>query len=151
MATNGIVLCKLKMIAVEKKILTKRRQSGRSQCVHTVASSIASPICQEGQSERTFPIFAFSSRFFLFFPDFFPLFPDFWQIFHCQGWHSAPPPPPWLHHCVHTTHNLTQAQYPGNNARLIQSRISLTVLANHTRQGSVVPYICVGHRCSSVM
>ena len=34
-------------------------------------SSVASPICQEGQSEKTFPIFAFSSRFFLFFPDVF--------------------------------------------------------------------------------
>ena len=33
-------------------------------------SSVTSPICQEGQSERTFPIFAFSSRFFLFSPDF---------------------------------------------------------------------------------
>ena len=30
-------------------------------------SSVASPICQEGQSERTFPIFAFSSWVFLFF------------------------------------------------------------------------------------
>ena len=50
-------------------------------------SSVASPICQEGQSERTFPILAFSSRFILFvtiFPNFcslfsrfLPLFPDF--------------------------------------------------------------------------
>ena len=43
-------------------------------------SSVASPICQEGQSERTFPIFAFSSRFFLFFPDFSwfsPIFGNF--------------------------------------------------------------------------
>ena len=54
------------------------------------SSSVASPICQEGQSERTFPIFASSSRFFPFFPRFYPLFPDFWQIFRCQGWHSAP-------------------------------------------------------------
>ena len=76
-------------------------------------SSVASPICQEGQSERTFPIFAFSSQFFLFFlispyffplfHDFFPLFPDFvplipdvftlpnfWQNFRCQGVNSAP-------------------------------------------------------------
>ena len=44
----------------------------------------SSPICQEGQSERTFPIFAFSSRFFLF--------PDFWLIF--RWWHSRPPVPP---------------------------------------------------------
>ena len=40
-------------------------------------SSVASPICQEGQSERNFPIFAFSSRFFLFFPDFSWFFRDF--------------------------------------------------------------------------
>ena len=60
-------------------------------------SSVASPICQEGQSERNFPSFAFSFRFFLFFPyfpwifpDFFLIFPDFWQYFCCQGWHSAP-------------------------------------------------------------
>ena len=68
---------------------------------YEIYSSIASPICQEGQSERTFPIFAFSCRFFLFFPiipDFPPLFPDFWHFFHCQGWHSAPLTPQWLHH-----------------------------------------------------
>ena len=49
-----------------------------------MCSSVASPICQEGQSERTFPIFALSSRFFLFFPNFPHLFPDFWQFFRCQ-------------------------------------------------------------------
>ena len=44
-----------------------------------LTSSVASPICQEGQSERILPIFAFSShfsscsRFFLIFPS----FPDF--------------------------------------------------------------------------
>ena len=43
-------------------------------------SSVASPICQEGQSERTFPIFAFSSRFFLFFPDFSPIFGKFFAV-----------------------------------------------------------------------
>ena len=46
-----------------------------------VGSSIVSPICQEGQSETTFRIFAFSYRFFLFFFLIFPLsfliFPDF--------------------------------------------------------------------------
>ena len=60
-------------------------------------SNVYSPICQEGQSERTFPIFAFSSRLFLFFPnfpDFSPPFHDFWQFFCCQGWHSAPHAPP---------------------------------------------------------
>ena len=38
------------------------------------------PICQEGQSERTFPDFTFSFQFFLFFLD-FSLFSNFWQIF----------------------------------------------------------------------
>ena len=55
-----------------------------------LSSSIASPICQERYSERTFPIFAFSSWFSFFFPDFFPLFLDFWKFCRCQGWHSAP-------------------------------------------------------------
>ena len=56
-------------------IKMKRRES----------SSVASPICQERQSERTFPIFAFSSRF--------PRsFSRFWQIFrYARGGHSAPP------------------------------------------------------------
>ena len=40
-------------------------------------TSVASPICQEGQRERTFLRFAFSSQFFLFFSRFSPLFPDF--------------------------------------------------------------------------
>ena len=40
-------------------------------------SSVASPICQEGQSERTFPIFAFSSGLFLFLLDFSWFFPSF--------------------------------------------------------------------------
>ena len=41
------------------------------------SSSVASPSYQKGQSERTLPIFAFSSRFFLFFSDFFPSFSRF--------------------------------------------------------------------------
>ena len=68
-------------------------------CTFSV-SSVASPICQEGQSEKNFLIFAFCSRFFLFFFPIFPefflifflIFPDFWQFFWCQGWHSSPPP-----------------------------------------------------------
>ena len=54
-------------------------------------SSVASPICQEGQSEITFPILAFSSRFFPIFPLFFPIFRDFpsfsrfLTLFRCQG------------------------------------------------------------------
>ena len=54
-------------------------------------SSVASPICQEAQSEKSFPIVAFSSRFVLFFPDFSWFFSRFLANFHCQGWHSAPP------------------------------------------------------------
>ena len=46
-------------------------------CFALKSSGVASPICQEGQSKRPFPNFAFSSRFVLFFPNFFPLFPDF--------------------------------------------------------------------------
>ena len=76
--------------------------------LHT--SSVASPICQEGQSERTFPIFAFSSRFSSFFPDFclfFPIFlffprffPIFGKFFAVRGGILPPPPcPQWLHHC----------------------------------------------------
>ena len=77
-------------------------------CRIHVFSSVASPRCQEGQNERTFSIFLFSSQFFplpdfsLFsyfssfsqiFPKFFPLFPDFWQVFRCQGGTLAPFPP----------------------------------------------------------
>ena len=52
-------------------------------------SGVASPICHEGQSERTFLI----CLFFPIFPDFPPLFPYLGQNFRCQGWHSAPLPP----------------------------------------------------------
>ena len=54
-------------------------------------SGVASPLCQEGQSEITFQIFTYSFRFFLFcpifspFPRFFSFFPQFWQNFRCQG------------------------------------------------------------------
>ena len=85
-----------------------------------IVSGVASPLCQEGQSKRTFLIFAFPSRFFLFFPifslssrnvpdfsqflplfpsfsplfpDFFPLFPIFGIVFRCQGGHAAHCPP----------------------------------------------------------
>ena len=65
-------------------------------------SSVASLLCQEGQSERTFLSFAFSSRFFFFFPifpsfpDLFPLIPDFFLLFpdFCKFFvifYSAPP------------------------------------------------------------
>ena len=53
-------------------------------CLH-ITISVASPICQEGQRERNFPIFAFSSRFFLFFPDFSWFSPDFSWFFPIFG------------------------------------------------------------------
>ena len=61
-----------------------------------ITSSVARPVCQEGQSERTFPIFAFSSRFFLFFPDFswfFPSFSRFLANFSLSGVALCPPWP----------------------------------------------------------
>ena len=58
------------------------------------SSSVASPICQEGQSKRTFLISPFFPDLFSdFFRDFLPLFPDFWKIFRCQGG-TLPPWPP---------------------------------------------------------
>ena len=51
-------------------------------------SSIASPICQEGQSERNFLIFAFSSQFFLIFPS----FSRFLAIFFAVRGGTLPPP-----------------------------------------------------------
>ena len=65
---------------------TKRRNCLQvfASRVQSLLSSVASPICQEGQSERNFPIFAFSSRFF-------PSFPRFLANVCCQGLHSAPP------------------------------------------------------------
>ena len=54
-------------------------------------SSVASPICQEGQSERTFPIFAFSSQFFLFFPNFPDFFLNFGNFFAVRDG-TLPPP-----------------------------------------------------------
>ena len=59
-------------------------------------SSVASPICQEGQSERTFPIFIFS-RFFPTFSWFSPSF-SVWQIFRCHiSLRQAYPIPPQYH------------------------------------------------------
>ena len=59
-------------------------------------SSAASPTCQEGQSEKTFPIFVFSSRFLLFSPDFFLIFffPIFGNFFAVTGGTLSPLAPP---------------------------------------------------------
>ena len=43
-------------------------------------SSVVSPICQEGQSERNFPIFAFFFRIFLIFSLFFLIFGNFFAV-----------------------------------------------------------------------
>ena len=53
-------------------------------CIH---SSVANPICQGSQSERTFPIFSSFSQFFLIFSCFFPIFGKFFTV---KG--SLPPP-----------------------------------------------------------
>ena len=57
----------------------------RNLCISNAAtlvpiSSVVSSICQEGQSARTFPIFAFSSRFILIFSLFFPIFGKFFAV-----------------------------------------------------------------------
>ena len=54
-----------------------------AQGLRVISRSLASPICKEGQSERTFPVFAFSSQFyssFSRFPLFFLIFPLFFPI-----------------------------------------------------------------------
>ena len=72
--------------------------------IEDTLSSVASPICQEEQSERTFSIFAFSSRFFLFFPNFswfFPSFSRFLANFALSGVALCPPLyTQWLRHWI---------------------------------------------------
>ena len=46
-----------------------------------VTSTVASPICQEGQSERTFPICSLFFPIFSFFPTFSSLFSNFGHFF----------------------------------------------------------------------
>ena len=57
-----------------------------------MTSGVASPLCQEGPSEKkNLPDFCLFFLIFFFFPicslisQFFPLFPDFWQIFRHRG------------------------------------------------------------------
>ena len=58
-------------------------------------SSVASPICQDRQSERTFPIFSFSSQFFpLFFLIFSLIFPILAIFCAVKGGILPPPWPP---------------------------------------------------------
>ena len=77
-------------------------------------SSVASPICQEGQSERTFPIFAFFSWFFIFFPDFSPIFGKFF-FFAVRGGTLPPLPPQWLCYWVEMMKHLTSEKQNKNN------------------------------------
>ena len=59
-----------------------------------VYSSIASPICQEGQSEKTFPIFPLFLNFFPLFSNFSwfsPSFSWFLAIFFCCQGGTLPP------------------------------------------------------------
>ena len=81
-------------------VLKRKAGSNKATCLF---SSVASPICQEGQSERTFPIFAFSSRYFLFFPifhEFSPSFSRFSANFSLSRGQSVPLDPQWLRHCA---------------------------------------------------
>ena len=69
----------------------RKREQKFSRVGAVPFSSIASPICQEGQSERNFQIFTFSSRFFVIFPRFFLIFFRFPAIFSLSGVALCPP------------------------------------------------------------
>ena len=140
--------------------------------------SIASSICHKGQSERTFLIFAFSSRFSPF-PDFFPLFPNFWQIFRCW-WALCPLDPPVatplvLHHtfilycgahqtilstpdvCLPLLHQLSYkvkvSKYPGfpkilNLETFNLQNVMLQILNQTWRTQNWVPLLSLFHQTS---
>ena len=99
-------------------------------CFLPTTSSIASPIFQEGQSERNFPIFAFSSWFFLFFPEFFLIFSWFFLIFGnffaVRSGTLPPLPPQWLRHCpqLHRFRWLTP-HFEGNHNIFLSDTILL--------------------------
>ena len=66
----------LLLITLQSRKIGKSQSSFTWRSVEEV-SSVASPICQEGQSERTFPIWPILpdfSSFSLIFPDFSSLF-----------------------------------------------------------------------------
>ena len=130
---------------------------GSVQCT---TCSVANHICQEGQSERTFPIFAFSSRFFLSFP-IFPvdcfrlLFPDFWQIFRCQGWYSAPWTPSgyarWLRHWS-SVKAMVKAEWPlqdnGESGPLCLYHSSLKAFVSDSKDRKFYTWPCTIHKSS---
>ena len=80
-------------------------------------SSIASPICQEGQSERILPIFASSSQFLFFFSLFFLIsslfFLIFSLIFAVRGG-TLPPLAPQCYATDWTPQNLVSAILKGS-------------------------------------
>ena len=55
-------------------------QEDKSSLHPLLCSSVASPICQEGQSEKTFPTLPLFPDFFPLFPDFLPIFPNFFSV-----------------------------------------------------------------------
>ena len=114
----------LKLFVIEKELFYTKVSHILEVCAH---SGVASPICQEGQSKRPFPISAFPIfPFSWLFPDFPPLFPNFWQIFHCHGGtlpHFDNPPGGYAtvcaNHlqdikCYHMNYNMT-SQYDEEN------------------------------------
>ena len=85
-------------------------------------SSVASPICQEGQSERIFPICPLFPNFSLFFPVFCPIFDE---VFDVEGGTLSPLTPLWLRHWVRTGHVLggSPPKKSPQNASKIQTTI----------------------------
>ena len=78
--------------------------------------SVVSPINQEGQSERTFPIFAFSSWFFPSFSWFSLFFLIFGKFYAVKGVTLPALPTYWLGHCVPdclNTQNETEEMHDG--------------------------------------
>ena len=91
---------------------------------------------RRGQSERTFLIFAFSSRFFLFFPIFFPLFLIFLSfselsplfgkyIVRCQGVLGHLPPPPLATLLLIASHILQQYWEEGEDKLFLSTCLFL--------------------------
>ena len=104
-----------------------------------IISSVASPICQEGQSERTFLIFAFSSRFFLFFPLFFPILGKFFAV---RGG-TLPPLTPSGYATVLAIIKVTKYTRANMKDYLFQSSIIALTNSLHTLLGC-----CIG--CNSM-
>ena len=101
-------------------------------------SSIASPICQEGQSSRTFLNFAFSSWFFLctdFFPpsDFFPLSHFLANFSLLRGPFCPPLPPYWLHHWLDVLIQFPLTGYLG----LIKCSTAVVTASRSTFEGTL--------------